>query len=158
MQPLYRVFLWYENSVFDIHPFLVLYIMLSYSFRHATSMLFPFIVNIYFKIGSERCANAMRHKTHTRRDDGQQALTKHQTGMREKYAKTGERGCGLVHAIVRSMSHVLPPLSVYVLCFSCLIHMNTLTQIRQIIPKIGMKLFRITIHLGLHMEFEILLW
>ncbi len=42
----------------------------------------------------------MRHKTHTRPDDGQQALTTHRNDMREKYAKTGERGCGLVHAIV----------------------------------------------------------
>lgn len=42
----------------------------------------------------------MRHKPHTRPDDGQRTLTKHRTTMREEYAETGERGCGLVHAIV----------------------------------------------------------
>ncbi len=45
-------------------------------------------------------ANAMRHKPHARHDDGQRTLTKHRTTMREGYAETGERGCGLVHAIV----------------------------------------------------------
>lgn len=42
----------------------------------------------------------MPHKPHTRPDDRQRTLTEHQALMREEYAKTGERGCGLVHAIV----------------------------------------------------------
>jgi hypothetical protein len=47
-------------------------------------------------------SNAGLQQPKARPDDGQHALTQHQTAMREGYAETGERGFGLLQGIVRT--------------------------------------------------------
>ena len=54
----------------------------------------------YLYIGVKITANAMRHMTETRHDDGQQTVNRQQTVMRWEYAETTVRGLGHVHAIV----------------------------------------------------------
>lgn len=54
-------------------------------------------------------ANAMRHKTNTRPDDGQRPPTKHQTVMREEYAKIAARPKGQYHFFVRACTCLSPP-------------------------------------------------
>jgi hypothetical protein len=54
--------------------------------------------NVSFALAS---SNAMRHKTNTRPERQDEANITTQTLIAGNYAETGERGFGLVHAIVR---------------------------------------------------------